>query len=70
MPGFNIRDWMREYNVTLPVNDPAVREEIAKLLRRDLSERFAASEGQPQPNQGRTEHRNTDAPERADAETA
>jgi hypothetical protein len=36
---FDIREWMRKHNVTLPVNDPAVRREISALLRRDLTGR-------------------------------
>jgi hypothetical protein len=68
---FDIREWMRENNVTLPVNDPVVRAEVVKLLRRDLTaERLAAYAESRQRNQGRTVHRNADEPTDADAATA
>jgi hypothetical protein len=51
---FDIREWMREHKLTLPVNDPAVRKEIATLLRRDLNGRLAVYAERSRPNQGRT----------------
>jgi hypothetical protein len=37
MAEFDIRSWMREHDVTLPVDDPEVRTDVTKLLRRDLT---------------------------------
>lgn len=68
VPEFDIRDWMRKHNSTLLASDPAVRREVSALLRRDLNERLAVYAELSRQNQGRTERRNTDAPEHADAE--
>jgi hypothetical protein len=68
---FDIRAWMRRHDVTLPVDDPDVRSEIAKLLRGDLTpERLAAYAERLQPNQDRTAPRNGDDGQRADAVSA
>jgi hypothetical protein len=67
---FSIRAWMREHDVTMPVNDPAVRAELTKLLRRDLTKRLAAYGEQARPNQDRTAPRNADAEESAGSVTA
>jgi hypothetical protein len=48
---FDIREWMRKHNLSLPVNDPAVRKEISALLRRDLNERLAAYAERSRQNQ-------------------
>jgi hypothetical protein len=70
MPEFDIRDWMHKHNVTLPANDPAVRKEIASLLRRDLNERLAAYAERSQQNQGRTLRGNAGEPEGSDSVSA
>jgi hypothetical protein len=67
---FDIREWMRAHNVTLPVNDPAVRKEISALLRRDLNERLAAYAERSRQNQGQNVPQNPDAPECADVASA
>jgi hypothetical protein len=59
---FDIREWMHKHDVSLPVSDPAVRKEIAALLRRDLNERLAAYAERSRQNQGRTAPQNTDEP--------
>ena len=40
---FDIRAWMREHNVALPVDDPDVRTEVITLLRRDLTPELLAA---------------------------
>lgn len=70
MAAFDIRSWLREHDAALPVNDPAVRAEIAKLLRRDLTERLAASGVQARPNPDRSVRRNAGDVECAGSETA
>jgi hypothetical protein len=70
MPEFDIRDWMRRHNVTLPVNDPAVRKEISALLRRDLNERLGAYAEQSRQNRDQSVRRNQDAPERTESASA
>jgi hypothetical protein len=70
MPEFDIRDWMRRHNVTLPVNDPAVRKEISALLRRDLNERLGAYAEQSRQNRDQSARRNQDAPERTESASA
>ena len=60
---FDIREWMRKHNVTLPANDPAARKEISALLRRDLNERLAVYAERFRQNQGRTLRGNASEPE-------
>jgi hypothetical protein len=60
MPGFDARQWMRERNLVFPVNDPAVRKEIADLFRRDLSERLPAYAEQSRRNPDRTDAQSPD----------
>jgi hypothetical protein len=67
---FDIRKWMRKHGVTLPANDPAVREEIATLLRRDINERLAAYAERSRQNQGRTLRGNSGEPECSDSVSA
>jgi hypothetical protein len=67
---FDIRIWMAEHDVTLPVNDPAVRKEIATLLCRDLNERLAAYAERSRQNQGRTVRGNAGEPECSDSVSA
>jgi hypothetical protein len=67
---FDIREWMRKHNVTLPVNDHAVRKEISALLRRDISERLAAYAERSRQNQGQSVRQNPDAPECSDSVSA
>jgi hypothetical protein len=67
---FDIRSWMAQHNVSLPVSEPALRSDIAKLLRRDLTERLAASGAQARPNPDRTVRRNADGGQSADSATA
>lgn len=64
---FDIREWMRKRNVTLPVNDPAVRKEIAALLRRDINARLAAYAERSRQSQDQSVRRNQDAPERTES---
>jgi hypothetical protein len=67
---FDIREWMRKHNVTLPANDPAVRKEISALLRRDLNERLAVYAERFRQNQGRTLRGNAGEPECSDSVSA
>jgi hypothetical protein len=60
MPKFDIREWMRKHNVKLPVNDPAVRKEIADLFRRDLSERLPTYAALSRQNPDRTDAQSRD----------
>jgi hypothetical protein len=67
---FNIRAWMQENNVALPVNDPAVRKEISALLRRDINARLAAYAERSRQNQDQSARRNQDASERTESASA
>jgi hypothetical protein len=64
---FDIRAYVREQNLRLPIDDPAVRADVLRLLRRDLSERLPTYVERWQRNQDRTGRQNPDAPEYADA---
>jgi hypothetical protein len=68
--GFDIREWMRNHNVTLPANDPGVRKEISALLRRDLNERLAAYAERSGQNQDQNAPQNPGEPECSDAVSA
>jgi hypothetical protein len=66
MPQFDIRTYAREQNLVLPIDDPAVRADILRLLRRDLSERLGAYAERRQRTPDQTARRNTDARQGAD----
>jgi hypothetical protein len=60
-----------ENRIPFPINDPDVRAEIVKLLRRDLTpERIAGYAARYQQKSDRTVPHTPDAQESADAQTA
>jgi hypothetical protein len=62
---FDIREWARQRNVSLPADNADVRDEVVSLFRRGLTpERIAAYVEQLQSRQGRTSRRSADDAER------
>lgn len=67
MADFDIRAWRAAHGLPERIDNPEVVEQATKLLRRDLTERLAE---QRQQSQDRTEHRNADDGQCADAQPA